>query len=242
MRIYAIGDIHGHLALLRTAHDLIAADGGAGHPVVHVGDLIDRGPDSAGVIRFLMDGQAAGRDWRVIRGNHDRALPNFLRDPGWIDPRAADALPWTRRDVGAGTTLLSYGIKDGETRPLDQVHAEALHKVPADHIRWLDGLPAWHLTPLALFVHAGIRPGVDLRAQIEDDLLWMRKPFLDDARDHGILVVHGHTPVKAPDHRGNRLNIDTGAAHGGPISVVRLDRDGAWLLTDHGAQHLTPKT
>ncbi|WP_299357978.1 metallophosphoesterase [uncultured Paracoccus sp.] len=240
MRIYAIGDVHGHLALLRTAHDLVAADGGETSPVVHVGDLIDRGPDSAGVIGFLMDGQAAGRDWRVIKGNHDRALPNFLRDPGWIDPRASDAGPWPRRDAGAGATLLSYGIAEGESRPLAEVHAEALQKIPADHSRWLDGLPPWHLTPLALFVHAGIRPGIDLGAQTEDDLLWMRKPFLGDARDHGVLVVHGHTPVDAPEHHGNRLNIDTGAAHGGPLSVVRLDSDGVWLLTDSGPRLLQP--
>ena len=186
------------------------------------------------------DPPLGGRDWVVVKGNHDRALPNFLRDPRWVDPRAADRKPWTRRDVGAGAALASYGIEDAETRPMDEVHAEALAKVPPDHARWLDGLPIWHLTPRALFVHAGIRPGVDLRAQVEDDLLWLRKPFLDDTSDHGVLVVHGHTPVKKIQHKGNRLDIDTGAAHGGPVSGVRLDEDGVWLLTDKGPKPVAP--
>ena len=88
MRIYAIGDIHGQLERLREAHDRILRDGGEEAKIVHVGDLIDRGPDSRGVVELLMEGQARGRDWIVLKGNHDRALPNFLRDPRWIDPRA----------------------------------------------------------------------------------------------------------------------------------------------------------
>ena len=80
----------------------------------------------------------------------------------------------------------------------------------------------------------------DLRAQVEDDLLWLRKPFLDDTSDHGVLVVHGHTPVKKIQHKGNRLDIDTGAAHGGPVSGVRLDDDGVWLLTDKGPKPVAP--
>lgn len=240
MRVYAIGDVHGQLDLLRDAHARIAADGGADAQIVHVGDLIDRGPDSRGVIAYLMDGQARGRDWVVVKGNHDRQLPQFLRDPRWIDPRASQQDHWIARDSGADTALASYGVHDAMLRPLDSVHAEALAAVPADHARWLDGLPAWHLTPLALFVHAGIRPGVDLRAQIEDDLTWIRKPFCDDDRDHGVLVVHGHTPVRRATHYGNRVNIDTGAAYGGPLTAIRLDREGVWLLGDGGVQPLRP--
>ena len=122
------------------------------------------------------------------------------------------------------------------------MHAEAVAKVPADHARWLSGLPAWHLTPLALFVHAGIRPGVDLGAQIEDDLLWIRKPFHEDSRDHGALVVHGHTPVRHPTHYGNRVNIDSGAGHGGPLTAIRLDAEGVWVLGEGPPRPLRPKT
>ncbi len=238
MRIYAIGDVHGHLDKLRAAHDLIAADGGAGARVVHVGDLIDHGPDAAGVVGFLRDGQRAGRDWVVVKGNHDRQLPQFLRDPLWIDPCATDQRPWTQRASGAGATLRSYGVDPD--RPLDRVHADALRAVPNDHAHWLAGLPAWHLTPAALFVHAGIRPGVDLCAQVDDDLLWIRKGFHDDARDHGVLVVHGHTPVGRVTHFGNRLNIDTGATHGGPLSAVVIDDGRCFLLTDAGRVAIDP--
>ena len=242
MRVYAIGDVHGHLDLLCAAHDRIRKDGGEAAQVVHLGDLIDRGPDSRGVVDYLMGGQAEGRDWVVVKGNHDRQLPHFLRDPRWIDPLASERKDWiSRRDSGADATLASYGVPDAATRPLDAVHAEALAAVPPDHARWLDGLPGWHLTPLALFVHAGIRPGVDLRAQTEDDLTWIRRVFHDDPRDHGALVVHGHTPVREATHYGNRINIDTGAAHGGPLTAIRLDDDGAFVLEEDGPRPLFPK-
>lgn len=238
MRIYAIGDVHGHLDKLRAAHDLIAADGGAAAQVVHVGDLLDHGPDAAGVVAFLMNGQSAGRDWIVVKGNHDRQLPNFLRDPRWIDPRAKDQRPWTVRVSGGDATLRSYGVDPDQ--PLDRVHADAQRAVPEDHARWLDALPAWHLTPQALFVHAGVRPGVDLCAQAEDDLLWIRGDFHDDSRDHGVLVVHGHTPVPRVTHFGNRLNIDTGATNGGPVSAVVIDAGAVCLLTPGGRVPVTP--
>ena len=240
MRIYAIGDIHGQLERLREAHARILRDGGEDARVVHVGDLIDRGPDSRGVVELLMEGQARGRNWIVLKGNHDRALPNFLRDPRWIDPRAAERKDWIARDVGAEAALASWGIPDAARRPLEEVHTEAVAKVPQDHARWLLGLPAWYLSPLALFVHAGLRPGVDLCAQIEDDLLWIRKPFHDDRRDHGVLVVHGHTPIRQPTHYGNRVNIDSGAGHDGPLTAIRLDAQGVWVLGDGAPRPLRP--
>lgn len=241
MRIYAVGDIHGQLELLHAAQERVRRDGGEDARIVHLGDLIDRGPDSRGVIEHLMDGQARGRDWIVIKGNHDRALTNFLRDPRWTDPRAPDRHDWLNRDMGAETTLASYGVADALSRPLGEIHAEAVAAVPSDHVRWLLGLPAWHLSSRALFVHAGIRPGVDLRAQIEDDLLWIRKPFQDDPRDHGVLVVHGHTPIRQPRHYGNRVNIDTGAAFGGPLTAVRIDESGIWVLEGDGPRLLAPE-
>lgn len=240
MRVYAIGDVHGHLDKLEAAHRRIEADGGGADRVVHVGDLIDGGTASAGVVAFLMAGQAEGRDWIVVKGNHDQALPAFLRDPLWIDRRASDQRPWIIRKSGAAETLASYGVRDVLDRAPEAVHAEALVAVPAEHAAWLDALPHWHLTPRGLFVHAGIRPGVGLLDQDPDDLMWMRRPFLDDPRDHGVLVVHGHTPVAQVTHYGNRLNVDTGATRGGPVSAVRLDADGAWLLTDDGPVRLTP--
>lgn len=240
MRIYAIGDVHGHLDKLRAAHRLIeadgGADGGADAQIVHVGDLLDRGPDSRGVVDYLMQGQAAGRRWVVVKGNHDRMLPGFLRDPHYVDNGFASGREWLRHpDSGAAATLASYGVMDAELRSAEDVHAEAVAKVPVAHRRWLDALPLWHLTPVALVVHAGLRAGVGLLDQVEDDMVWIRKGFLDSDFDHGITVVHGHTPVRTPTDYGRRINIDSGAAYGGPLSAVRISAEGAWLLTEDGA-------
>lgn len=241
MRTYAIGDIHGQLGLLEAAHERIARDDaahGGKSQVVHVGDLLDRGEDSRGVVEHLMSGQADGRPWVVLKGNHDRFLPAFAMRPGWIDPSLASGRHWLdHQKLGAEQTLASYGI---ELRDHARTHVEVLRAVPPAHLRWLDALPLWHLIPQALFVHAGIRPGVDLARQTEQDLLWIRKGFLDDARDHGVLVVHGHTPVEQVTHYGNRLAIDTGAAYGGPLSVVVFDETGLHLLTDQGREPVDP--
>lgn len=237
MRSYVIGDIHGQFELLRAAHDRIARDDaahGGGGRIIHVGDLIDRGPDSRGVVEYLMRGQQEGRPWVVLKGNHDRFLTRFVACPDWIDPGLASGRHWIEHDnLGAGPTLASYGVeRDG--RPRDAVLADTRRAVPEAHLRWLALLPLWHLVPQALIVHAGIRPGVDLGRQTEHDLVWIRKGFLDHRGGHGILVVHGHTPVPEVTHYGNRLAIDTGAAYGGPLSVVVLDEGGPWLLEADG--------
>ncbi len=226
MRIYAIGDIHGHLELLKAAHERVARDdaahGGGGH-IVHVGDLIDRGPDSRGVVDYLLRGQRDGKPWTVLKGNHDRFLPRFALAPEWRDPGLASGKHWIdHANLGAGPTLASYGVERGERSHAD-ILADMLRAVPEDHIRWLDRLPLFYRLPQAVIVHAGIRPGVDLERQTEHDLLWIRQGFLDDATDHGTLVVHGHTPVEQVTDFGNRLAIDTGAAYGGPLSVVVFD-------------------
>ena len=241
--VYALGDIHGRMDALQAAHGLIAADGGREAPIVHLGDLIDRGPASREVIDYLMEGQAQGRPWQVVTGHHDHKLPRFMEDPGWIDPGPSTAITWTDdKRNGAAATLLSYGIADADHRELADIHEEALRKIPADHIAWLDGLPPWVLHPGGfLFVHAGIRPGIDLSAQSRVDMMWIRKPFLESTADHGALVVHGHTAIDRATHYGNRLNLDSGAGYGGPVSAVRLDRDGVWLLTENGPQPLRPE-
>lgn len=244
MRIYAIGDIHGHLGPLRAAHERIAADrarmGDAAAPVVHVGDLCDRGPDSAGVIAHLMAGQAAGAPWLVLKGNHDRMFLGYLSDPHWRDPCLKSEKGWLHPALGGCTTLESYGLREPLTRPTAQVHAEANAAVPQAHRDWLAGLPLMHAHPLAVFVHAGIRPGIALADQTEDDLVWIREPFLSDPRDHGRLIVHGHTAIKAATHYGNRLNIDSSVAYGGPLSAVVIEPEGVFLLTDTGREALRP--
>lgn len=237
MRCYVIGDIHGQLGLLKAAHQRIAGDDaahGGGGRVVHVGDLVDRGPDSRGVIEYLMQGQRDGRDWIVLKGNHDRFLSRFVREPGWIDPGLASGRHWLDHgSLGAAQTLASYGV-DIAGRSHADILETALQAVPEAHLRWLDELPLWHVLPQALIVHAGIRPGVPMTRQSAQDLLWIRQGFLDDRTDHGTLIVHGHSVVERVTHYGNRLAVDTGAAYSGPLSVVVLDDGGPYVLEESG--------
>ena len=237
MQTYAIGDIHGHLDKLQAAHALIAADRaryGTDAPIVHVGDLIDRGPDCRGVVEYLMQGQAEGEPWVVLKGNHDRMLTGFLRDPGYHDPGVRPDLHWFDPRLGGLATLASYGVEAALGGDLAVIHAQAMAAVPRAHVAFIDALPLYHLRGEALFVHAGIRPGVDLRDQVEEDLVWIRKVFLDDTRDHGALVVHGHTAIDRATHYGNRLNIDSSVAYGGHLSAVLIDGRDAWLLAEDG--------
>lgn len=239
MTVHAIGDIHGELDKLRVLHRRIAALSGEDALIVHLGDLIDRGPDSRGVVEYLMQGQAQGRNWVVLKGNHDRFLPRFLAEPEWIDPGLNTPRHWvTHEGIGAAATLRSYGVDPGLRGAA--LHRAALGAIPVEHVDWLAGLPAFWRHPLALFVHAGIRPGVDIAAQTEQDMLWIRQPFLDDRRDHGVLVVHGHTPVRQVEHHGNRLNIDTGAVFGRQLSAVRIAAEGVGLVGESGVVPLRP--
>ncbi|MFV0386565.1 metallophosphoesterase [Paracoccus sp. (in: a-proteobacteria)] len=240
MRLYAIGDIHGQIDLLHAAHDRIFRDGGRDARIAHVGDLIDRGPDSRAVVGHLLAGQRDGRPWVVTRGNHDRFLPQFLRQPGWIDPGLSSAQHWIDHSgLGAAATLASYGL-DPEL-PRDRLHADALRAVPADHAAFLASLPLWFLHPLALVVHAGIRPGIDIQDQDEQDLVWIRQGFIDSTADHGPLVVHGHTAIRTATHYGNRLNVDGGAAYGHPLCAVVIEAGAVHLLGNDGRQPLVPE-
>lgn len=242
MPAYAIGDIHGQYDLMLGAFALIEADRAAGGaaeaPVVVLGDLVDRGPKSAQVIAHLFQAQARGENLVVLKGNHDRMFSLFLDDPWQRDPRLRAEFTWLHPRLGGPQTLESYGLREPGNRPLDQVHAEALAAMPPPHRLWLEALPAHFQHDEALFVHAGIRPGVDLRNQTEDDQLWIRAEFLEDSRDHGALVVHGHTAIEAATHHGNRLNLDSSAGYGGPVSVAVIEGRQAWLLTPEGRRLL----
>lgn len=244
MRAYAIGDIHGHLDLLRIAHARIQADraatGDHDAPVIHIGDLVDRGPDSPGVIDHLMQGIAAGEPWIVLKGNHDRMFSYFLQAPSRRDPKLRADLSWLHPRLGGGPTLAAYGVHAPTDRAEAAVHRDALAAVPQAHRDFLDRLPVMHRHGEALFVHAGIRPGIPLDQQTEDDLTWIRHDFLDDPRDHGVLVVHGHTAIDRARHYGNRLNIDSSAAYGGPVSAVVIEGRRAWLLGPGGREALVP--
>ena len=239
---YAIGDIHGHLDLLRGVHDLVAEDmarHGAGQ-VLHVGDLVDRGPDSRGVVEYLRQGIAGGQDWIVLKSNHDRLFTMFMDDPLASDPGLRSDLSWLHPKLGGGVTLGSYGVPNASDRPIAKVHAEALAAVPQEHLDFLTSRPTWHRANGAIFVHAGVRPGIAIEDQAEDDLLWIRKGFLDHEAPFEALIVHGHTAIEAPTHYGNRVNIDSSAAYGGPLSVVVVEDGAVFHLTAQGRVPLLP--
>lgn len=238
MRTYAIGDIHGYLDKLESAHRLISRDrvehDDTLSPVVHVGDMVDRGPDSRGVLDFLLAGLDRGEPWVVLKGNHDRMFAGFLDDPDHHDAGLRVDLNWIHPRLGGEQTLASYGVTGVGERFLSDLGAAARQAVPAAHREFLGALPTSFARGEALFVHAGIRPGVPFDRQSETDLVWIRSPFLEDTRDHGALVVHGHTPVDMATHYGNRLNIDTGAGYGNALSAVVLEGRDAFLLTPQG--------
>lgn len=234
--IYAVGDIHGFSDSLEAALALIEADGGKDAPVVFLGDYVDRGPDSKATLQRLIDGQAEGRDWTCILGNHDRMFARFMADATQHDSRIASHKPWINPSLGGAQTLLSYGILDSASRGTDDIFDEARDLVPQSHLDFIAGLPLWHETKDNLFVHAGIRPGIPLEDQAEDDLIWIREPFLDDPRDYGKLIVHGHTARNYPESYPNRINLDGGAGFGNPL-IPAVYEGGAWyLLTAKGRE------
>jgi len=240
--LYAIGDIHGQFEMLKAAHARIRrdqlAENNATAPVVHVGDLVDRGPDSRSVIDYMIRGRERGENWVTIKGNHDRLFTMFLEDPRAADPVLRADYTWLHPNMGGRETLASYGVNADAGRHLSAIHAEAVEKVPGAHREYLRALPLFHAAGDCLFVHAGIRPGVAPAAQREDDLVWIRGDFHRDTRDHGALIVHGHTSIKRATHYGNRVNIDSGAAWGGPLSAVVIQDRDVWLLTDQGRRSL----
>lgn len=242
MRVYAIGDVHGHYDKLRQCHNLIKEDrariGDANAPVVHLGDYTDRGPESKQVLDYLIAGLAVGEPWICLKGNHDRMFRMFRDDPYKQDPVLRSDLTWLHERLGGDTTLASYGI-DLNALSVEQAWAER-HKIPDTHWAFLDELETVFQTDDLFFTHAGIRPGIPLDQQIEDDLIWIRAPFHNDAKDHGKLIVHGHTPVEIPTHYGNRVNLDSGAGYGRPLTAAVFEGRACWLLTSMGRIPLIP--
>lgn len=197
--IYAIGDIHGRYGLLKKALREIARDSEGPANVVFLGDYVDRGPQSREVIDCLMQGPDDHNDrWICLRGNHEQMALDAHRPGGmrslWLDN-------------GGDATLKSYG-----------------GAIPPDVLDWFDELPLRHETEQHFFVHAGVMPGVPLDAQDGETLMWIRHRFLDDGRDHGKHIVHGHTPSYFAELKPNRTNLDSMAFKTGRLSVGRFDR------------------
>ncbi len=236
--VYAIGDIHGQLSMLEDALARIERDGGPEAAVVFLGDLVDRGPNSRGVIDLLRDGQAQGRNWTVLKGNHDRMFGYFMEESPRHDLHLPHHLFWLHDRLGGIETLKSYGIDVAPDQRLRTVHEAAVAAVPATHLAFLASLRTHHQMGDHLFVHAGIRPDVPLIDQDEEDLLWIREPFLSHTGSHPWLVVHGHTALKRAQHCGNRVNLDSGAGFGRPLTAAVFDGGRVFEVTPSGRQEL----
>lgn len=237
--LYAIGDIHGQLAMLEDALDRIERDGGPNARIVFLGDYVDRGPDSRGVIERLRQGLAEGRNWICLKGNHDRLFEWFVAPPvPRQDSHLLIGYHWFHERIGGLETAQSYGVDVPERIRQKELAAEFRAALPDGHLAFLQGLQLSHREMGKFFVHAGVRPGVPLTDQDEEDLLWIRQEFLEDTRDHGALIVHGHTPVKAPELKPNRLNLDTGAGYGRPMSIAVFEADEIFALERSGRVRL----
>ncbi len=220
-RIYAIGDIHGCLPQLRQLHAAIADDLARRPPasalLVHLGDYIDFGPDSAGVIALLATGNpVAGLPTINLMGDHERTALQALSGEG------AAATDWLH--IGGDAALHSWGIAAGTPR------GEWHSYLPTGHIAFLEGLATNHRDGDYLFVHAGIRPGVSLDSQAEDDLLGIRQSFLASEQNFDAVIVHGHTAGPSPTIRANRIGLDTGAGHGGKLTCAVFEEDGVAFI------------
>ncbi len=229
-RVYAIGDIHGRLDLLRKLEAQIAAHAAA-DPIsrkvlIYIGDYVDRGYESRAVLDHLLAPTLPGFERVTLKGNHEDFVLRFL---------AGDDMASMWLVNGGRETLMSYDVmmppgvdREEQVEAARQQFGEVF---PAAHKDFLEGLPLSHREGGYLFVHAGIRPGVSLETQDEADLLWIREAFLNNADDHGAVVVHGHTPVAEPDIQPNRIGIDTGAFATGHLTCIVLEGRSYSFLT-----------
>ena len=230
-RVYAIGDIHGRIDLLRRLNARIRADAeevqADSYVVVYLGDYVDRGGHSRDVLDCLIEDPIPGFETISILGNHEAFLLEFLDNPGrgnvWIFN-------------GGDTTLRNYGIDVGDLEfhagGWEWLRDRFLESLPERHLDFLRNLPLMHVEGDYVFVHAGIRPNVPLEKQERQDLLWIREGFLDCEDDLGKMVVHGHTPFKEIQVRSNRIGIDTGAWMSDTLTCIVLhDSEHAFIQT-----------
>lgn len=228
-RVYAVGDVHGRRDLLEALFDRINADdadrGRAETTLVMLGDLINRGPDSAGVIDLVRVRASEGRfRVRLIRGNHEEIFLQAARGSA----RATRALV----EMGGDATIRSFGIDGHETQSGSFVDLAAVlaARLPATAVEFIAAGEDLIAIGDYAFVHAGIRPGVALADQETADLRWIRDEFLTSERDHGKIIVHGHTISAAVEQKSNRIGVDTGAYATGRLSAIGLEDDARWVL------------
>lgn len=220
LRIYAIGDPHGCAARLAALHARIAAHAEADPAervvLVHLGDYVDRGPDSAGVLDLLRRPPVPGAAMVNLAGNHEQMMLAAL------DPQAEAEVIGFWLDNGGGATLESYGADPRDLRSWEAV--------PQRDLDFLGRLRPSFAAGGYFFAHAGVRPEVPLDRQDPMDLAWIREPFLSWRGGLGAVVVHGHTPSRGPEVLAHRIGLDTGAVFGGPLTCAVLEEDGVGFL------------
>ena len=228
-RAYAIGDIHGRIDLLDELLAKIEADI-ASRPstenfIVFLGDLIDRGPESAAVVERLRTYSVREATTVFLSGNHEEVMLRLLS--GEKGGLLADWLKF-----GGAECVASYGLDPaalatmGEAAALRAIRA----KVPKTHEEFLSSFADTFRFGDYLFVHAGIRPGLGIAEQTQSDLRWIREPFLGDTKDHGFVVVHGHTISNKVEERANRIGLDTGAYRTGILTALAVEGTARWFL------------
>lgn len=226
LRLYAIGDIHGCADALEALLAKIErdAENGPPHRLIFLGDYIDRGPASRDVLDRLINLAAEDRDLIFLKGNHEAAMLDFLVEPH-------DNAAWL--EWGGEETLESFGVRRVLARPLHELAEELRQNLNDNHSAFLEALELHHSAGDYFFTHAGVRPGVPLAEQQEEDLLWIREAFhkaaAHDRPDQ--IVVHGHHPVKKPLDAGWRIAIDTGACYGGDLTAVVLEKESRRFIS-----------
>ncbi|MGY5808621.1 metallophosphoesterase family protein [Rhizobium sp. LEGMi198b] len=228
--IYALSDIHGCYDALIEAERHIVADAvtiPGRKLLMFLGDYVDRGPRSNDVLQHLCEPPPVGFDRYILCGNHDDVFLKFLDDPRanshWLE-------------FGAVQTLASYGVDVEyllleEGRSIEELCETVLQAMPPAHVELLRSLPIAIIIGPLLFVHAGVRPAIPLEQQTDEDLIWIRDPFLSEGPQLPVLVVHGHTPTARPDFGNHRIGIDTAAAMGGSLTVLKIAAGECSILT-----------
>jgi serine/threonine protein phosphatase 1 len=226
-RIYAISDIHGCADLLQQMFTVIDRDLANAKSIraIHVflGDYIDRGPESRQTIDLLVD-RSRNHETVFLKGNHEAFLFDVLKSPSQLQG-------W--RQYGGLQTLTSYGLTPS-LNPDENEQAELIkelaYRIPPYQRRFFNSLRLRFVCGDFFFVHAGVRPGIPLTQQKEEDMLWIREEFLESEEQFSKYIVHGHTPVLQPDIRPNRINIDTGAYATGNLTLLTLQGDSILAL------------
>lgn len=227
-RAYVVGDIHGRLDLLDQLLGKIHADLERAPSkkvvLVFVGDLIDRGPESSGVIERLRTYKHPGVRPIVLLGNHEEVLLRILEGDSTLIES------WLQ--FGGAQCLQSYGVDPLAIQALEPPAAlgKIIAAIPAAHARFLGDCADTFRFGDYLIVHAGIRPGTEIEQQLQSDLRWIREPFLGDRSDHGVVVVHGHTIRDDVEVFSNRIGIDTGAYRSGTLTALAIDGADRWFL------------